>query len=69
LENGKTTFANLLTCLLEAAHDPNCNLSNGIEQIPADDPVNVQLIEIPCFNGATSISIAKTIDYPSRRLS
>jgi DNA polymerase III delta prime subunit len=64
---GKTTFANLLPCLLEAAHDPNCNLSNGIGQMPAEDPVNVQLIAIPCGNGATSISIAKTINDANSR--
>lgn len=64
---GKTTFANLLPCLLEASHDPNCNLSNGIGQMPAEDPVNVQLIAIPCGNGATSISIAKTINNANSR--
>ena len=59
---GKTTFANLLPCLLEAAHDPNCNLSNGIGQMPAEDPANIDTIVIPCGNGATSTSIAKTIN-------
>jgi hypothetical protein len=53
--------------LLEAAHDPNCKLSNGIGQMPAEDPVNVQLIAIPCGNGATSISIAKTINDANSR--
>ena len=64
---GKTTFANLLPCLLEAAHNPNCNLSNSIGQMPAENPVNVQLIAIPCGNGATSISIAKTINDANSR--
>jgi len=64
---GKTTFANLLPCLLEAAHDPNCNLSNSIGQMPAENPVNVQLIAIPCGNGATSTSIAKTINDANSR--
>ena len=64
---GKTTFANLLPCLLEAAHDPNCNLSNGIGQMPAEDPANIDTIVIPCGNGATSISIAKTINDANSR--
>ena len=64
---GKTTFANLLPCLLETAHGPNCNLSNGIGQMPAENPVNVQLIAIPCGNGATSTSIAKTINDANSR--
>ena len=34
--------------------------------MPAEDPANVDTIVIPCGNGATSISIAKTINDANR---
>ena len=43
------------------------SLSNGIGQMPAEDPANVDTIVIPCGNGATSISTAKTINDANRR--
>jgi len=64
---GKTTFANLLPCLLEAAHDPNCTMPNGVGQMPAEDPANVHSIVIACGNGTTSLSIAKTINAANDR--
>jgi hypothetical protein len=35
--------------------------------MPAEDPANVDTIVIPCGNGATSISIAKTINDANSR--